>query len=159
MHTEPIHDDASRRYSKRNPGDRQRSADGAQCDNTGDNIHPVQRVQPVHGTSQCTRVPNADSERARREAYRRAIGTPRRGIGAATVTKLVARARKHHSGDLIAATERLAEERWLFYVAATRAKDRLLMTHAAERGRRPSGGPLRFLAEAGLHQAPSLLAA
>ena len=45
--------------------------------------------------------------------------------------------------------ERLAEERRLFYVAATRAKDRLLITHAAERGRRPTGGPSRFLAEAG----------
>ena len=46
--------------------------------------------------------------------------------------------------------ERLAEERRLFYVAATRAKDRLLITHVAERGRRPTGGPSRFLAEAGL---------
>jgi ATP-dependent DNA helicase UvrD/PcrA len=46
--------------------------------------------------------------------------------------------------------ERLAEERRLFYVAATRAKDRLLITHAAERGGRPTGGPSRFLTEAGL---------
>ncbi|MGH2890622.1 MAG: 3'-5' exonuclease, partial [Solirubrobacteraceae bacterium] len=46
--------------------------------------------------------------------------------------------------------ERLAEERRLFYVAATRAKDYLLITHAAERGRRPTGGPSRFLTEAGL---------
>ena len=46
--------------------------------------------------------------------------------------------------------ERLAEERRLFYVAATRAKDRLLITHVAERGRRPTGGPSRFLTEAGL---------
>ena len=37
--------------------------------------------------------------------------------------------------------ERLAEERRLFYVATTRAKDRLLITHVAERGRRPTGGP------------------
>jgi DNA helicase-2/ATP-dependent DNA helicase PcrA len=55
--------------------------------------------------------------------------------------------------------DRLAEERRLLYVAATRAKDRLLITHVAERGRRPAGGPSRFLAEAGLHQAPSSLAA
>ena len=55
--------------------------------------------------------------------------------------------------------ERLAEERRLFYVAATRAKDRLLITHAAQRGRRPTGGPSRFLAEAGLHQMPTSLAA
>ena len=55
--------------------------------------------------------------------------------------------------------DRLAEERRLFYVAATRAKDRLLITHVAERGRRPTGGPSRFLAEAGLDQVPSSLAA
>ena len=55
--------------------------------------------------------------------------------------------------------ERLAEERRLFYVAATRAKDRLLITHAAERGRRPTGGPSRFLAEAGLTDAAAPLAA
>ena len=48
--------------------------------------------------------------------------------------------------------ERLAEERRLFYVATTRAKDRLLITHVAERGRRPTGGPSRFLTEAGLVQ-------
>jgi DNA helicase II / ATP-dependent DNA helicase PcrA len=45
---------------------------------------------------------------------------------------------------------RLEEERRLFYVAATRAKDRLVITHAAERGGRPTGGPSRFLYEAGL---------
>ena len=56
--------------------------------------------------------------------------------------------------------ERLAEERRLFYVAATRAKDRLLITHAAERGRRPTGGPSRFLTEAGLLEAgPAAIAA
>ena len=55
--------------------------------------------------------------------------------------------------------ERLAEERRLFYVAATRAKDRLLITHVPERSRRPTGGPSRFLAEAGLVQADSRLAA
>ncbi len=46
--------------------------------------------------------------------------------------------------------EALCEERRLFYVAATRAKDRLLITHAAERGHRPTGGPSRFLHEAAL---------
>jgi superfamily I DNA/RNA helicase len=55
--------------------------------------------------------------------------------------------------------ERLAEERRLFYVAATRAKDRLLITHVAERGRRATGGPSRFLAEAGLCQTDCSLAA
>ncbi len=55
--------------------------------------------------------------------------------------------------------ERLAEERRLFYVAATRAKDRLLITHVAERGRRETGGPSRFLAEAGLCQTDRSLAA
>ena len=33
------------------------------------------------------------------QAFRRAIGSPRRGIGAATVTKLVAWAREHHRGS------------------------------------------------------------
>ena len=46
--------------------------------------------------------------------------------------------------------ERLAEERRLFYVAATRAKDQLLITHAAQRNGRPTGGPSQFLTEAGL---------
>jgi DNA helicase-2/ATP-dependent DNA helicase PcrA len=46
--------------------------------------------------------------------------------------------------------ERLEEERRLFYVACTRAKDRLLITHCAERGGRATGGPSRFLYEAGL---------
>ena len=55
--------------------------------------------------------------------------------------------------------EALAEERRLFYVAATRAKDRLLITHVAERGQRPTGGPSRFIAEAGLTNAAAPLAA
>jgi DNA helicase-2/ATP-dependent DNA helicase PcrA len=55
--------------------------------------------------------------------------------------------------------EPLAEERRLFYVAATRAKDRLLITHVAERGRRETGGPSRFLTEAGLYEATEQLAA
>jgi len=43
------------------------------------------------------------------QAFRRAIGSPRRGIGAATVTKVVAWAREHHRGDLIAAGARAGE--------------------------------------------------
>jgi DNA helicase-2/ATP-dependent DNA helicase PcrA len=54
--------------------------------------------------------------------------------------------------------EQLAEERRLFYVACTRAKDRLVITHAATRNRRPTAGPSRFLAEAGLTH-PQALAA
>ena len=46
--------------------------------------------------------------------------------------------------------ERLAEERRLFYVACTRARDQLILTHAAMRGNRPTAGPSRFLSEAGL---------
>jgi ATP-dependent DNA helicase UvrD/PcrA len=46
--------------------------------------------------------------------------------------------------------EDLAEERRLFYVAATRAKDRLVITRAATRGGRRTGGASRFLTEAGL---------
>jgi DNA helicase-2/ATP-dependent DNA helicase PcrA len=52
--------------------------------------------------------------------------------------------------SLSSPAERLAEERRLFYVTATRAKDRLLITHVAARGRRETGGPSRFHAEAGL---------
>ena len=46
--------------------------------------------------------------------------------------------------------EQLQEERRLFYVACTRAKDRLYVTHAAMRGGRQTGGPSRFLTEAEL---------
>ncbi|MGH2887363.1 MAG: 3'-5' exonuclease, partial [Solirubrobacteraceae bacterium] len=46
--------------------------------------------------------------------------------------------------------EQLQEERRLFYVACTRARDRLYVTHAANRGGRQTAGPSRFLAEAGL---------
>jgi DNA helicase-2/ATP-dependent DNA helicase PcrA len=55
--------------------------------------------------------------------------------------------------------EALCEERRLFYVACTRAKDRLILTHAHSRGGRDTGGPSRFLREAGLLDAPSSLAA
>jgi DNA helicase-2/ATP-dependent DNA helicase PcrA len=44
----------------------------------------------------------------------------------------------------------LEEERRLFYVACTRARDRLVLTRCAERGGRPTDGPSRFLNEAGL---------
>jgi len=53
----------------------------------------------------------------------------------------------------------LDEERRLFYVAATRAKDRLVITHVAERNGRPTGGPSRFLVEAGLYQTDARRAA
>jgi DNA helicase-2/ATP-dependent DNA helicase PcrA len=53
----------------------------------------------------------------------------------------------------------LEEERRLFYVACIRAKDRLLITRAATRGGRPTGGPSRFLAEAGLIDPTQALAA
>jgi len=55
--------------------------------------------------------------------------------------------------------EQLAEERRLFYVACTRAKDRLAITHAGTRGGRPTGGPSRFLSEAGLTNHDQALAA
>jgi DNA helicase-2/ATP-dependent DNA helicase PcrA len=44
----------------------------------------------------------------------------------------------------------LAEERRLFYVAATRAKDELVITGARRRDHRQTDGPSRFIAEAGL---------
>ena len=53
----------------------------------------------------------------------------------------------------------LEEERRVFYVAATRAKDRLVITHAATRNRRPTAGPSRFLHEAGLTRREQPLAA
>jgi DNA helicase II / ATP-dependent DNA helicase PcrA len=55
--------------------------------------------------------------------------------------------------------DQLAEERRLFYVACTRAKDQLILTHAAARGNRPTGGPSRFLTEAGLIDPSQALAA
>jgi superfamily I DNA/RNA helicase len=55
--------------------------------------------------------------------------------------------------------EQLAEARRLFYVACTRAKDQLILTHAATRGGRPTGGPSRFLTEAGLIDPSQALAA
>ena len=57
------------------------------------------------------------------QAFRRAIGSPRRGIGAATVTKLIAWAREHHGGDLIAASARAGE---LDGVRAQAARARLV---------------------------------
>jgi DNA helicase-2/ATP-dependent DNA helicase PcrA len=51
--------------------------------------------------------------------------------------------------------EQLQEERRLFYVACTRAKDRLYITHAASRGGRDTGGPSRFLHEAALLERPA----
>jgi DNA helicase-2/ATP-dependent DNA helicase PcrA len=44
---------------------------------------------------------------------------------------------------------RIEEERRLFYVAATRAKDRLTLTSVTERLGNPTHGPSRFLKEAG----------
>ena len=55
--------------------------------------------------------------------------------------------------------EDLEEERRLFYVAATRAKDHLVLTRCHVRGGRATGGPSRFLAEAGLDTRPRALAA
>jgi DNA helicase-2/ATP-dependent DNA helicase PcrA len=55
--------------------------------------------------------------------------------------------------------EALCEERRLFYVAATRAKDRLILTHVRTRGGRDTAGPSRFLYEAGLLSRPARQAA
>jgi DNA helicase-2/ATP-dependent DNA helicase PcrA len=55
--------------------------------------------------------------------------------------------------------EDLEEERRLFYVAATRAKDHLVLTRCHVRGGRATGGPSRFLAEAGLDLGRRALAA
>ena len=55
--------------------------------------------------------------------------------------------------------EALCEERRLFYVAATRAKDRLVLTHVRIRAGRDTAGPSRFLYEAGLLSRPTRQAA
>ncbi len=55
--------------------------------------------------------------------------------------------------------DQLAEERRLFYVACTRAKDQLILTHATTRDGRATGGPSRFLREAGLIDLSQALAA
>ena len=55
--------------------------------------------------------------------------------------------------------EALCEERRLFYVAATRAKDRLILTHVRARAGRDTAGPSRFLYEAGLLSRPTRQAA
>ncbi len=54
--------------------------------------------------------------------------------------------------------EALCEERRLFYVGCTRAKNVLLISHVARRGRRPTAGPSRFLTEAGLTATEALAA-
>jgi DNA helicase II / ATP-dependent DNA helicase PcrA len=101
-----------------------------------------------------------DVDAAKRPANHRFDDPPRKGTEAQLVVllgceeELLPSRRSVSSPD----PERLAEERRLFYVATTRAGGRLLITHAAERGRRPTGGPSRFLAEAGLDQAPRSLA-
>jgi DNA helicase-2/ATP-dependent DNA helicase PcrA len=46
--------------------------------------------------------------------------------------------------------DQLCEERRVFYVACTRAKDGLFLTYAHNRGGRPTPGPSQFLHEAGL---------
>jgi DNA helicase-2/ATP-dependent DNA helicase PcrA len=53
----------------------------------------------------------------------------------------------------------LEEQRRPFYVAATRARDHLMLTRCHVRGSRRTGGPSRFLTEAGLDIAPRALAA
>ena len=80
------------------------------------------------------------------QAFRRAIGSPRRGIGTATVTKLVAWAREQHRGDLIAASASAGE---LDGVRAQAARMRLVEFGAATRAdpgrarRRPLDRPRR----------------
>jgi len=59
------------------------------------------------------------------------------------------------SGD----AREIEEERRLFYVAATRAKDILACSHVQQRHGRPTSGPSRFLLEAGLIEAEAASAA
>jgi DNA helicase-2/ATP-dependent DNA helicase PcrA len=54
--------------------------------------------------------------------------------------------------------DQLCEERRVFYVACTRAKDVLFLTYAHNRGGRPTSGPSQFLYEAGLISRTSMAA-
>jgi DNA helicase-2/ATP-dependent DNA helicase PcrA len=54
--------------------------------------------------------------------------------------------------------DQLCEERRVFYVACTRAKDGLFLTYAHNRGGRPTAGPSQFLYEAGLIRRTSMAA-
>ena len=51
-----------------------------------------------------TRLPDADRQPRRRAGIQGRVATPRRGVGERTAGQLVARAREHHDGDLIAAS-------------------------------------------------------
>lgn len=57
-----------------------------------------------------------------------------------------------------AGTSALEEERRLFYVACTRAKDSLMLSYCAVRDGRPTGGASRFLAEAELSRSGRMAA-
>ena len=76
------------------------------------------------------------------QAFRRAVQAPRRGVGSATITQLVALARERHHGDLIVAS---AQGRQLEAVRRQSARDRLAAFGTAMervRGRAPRR-PLR----------------
>ena len=103
--------------------------------------------------------------RARRRPARRGGAGPARTAGSPSPRSTAPRAPRPQLVVLLACEEQLlpswralespdpedlAEERRLFYVAATRAKDTLVITRAHVRAGRPTGGPSRFLAEAGL---------
>jgi len=53
----------------------------------------------------------------------------------------------------------ILEERRLLYIVATRAKDRLILTHVRTRCEGDTAGPSRFLSEAGLLSRPARRAA
>jgi ATP-dependent DNA helicase UvrD/PcrA len=72
----------------------------------------------------------------------------------ATLTGFLDHAAGLHAQEVDAATDHR-----ITVSTIHRAKDRLLITHVAERGRRPTGGPSRFIAEAGLAPAAQPLAA
>lgn len=75
-----------------------------------------------------------------------------KGTEACEVYVIACEERRLPSGHAIDDGDAFAveEERRLFYVAATRARDRLVLTTSAERFGSPTAGPSRFLGEAGL---------
>jgi len=100
-----------------------------------------------------TRVDDVDALTAE-EDLRLTVATihSAKGTEAQVVFVLGCEERRLPSSHAIEGSDPLAveEERRLFYVATTRAKDRLVLTTAQERFGSPAAGLSRFVAEAGL---------
>ena len=98
------------------------------------------RVEDVDGRA--GGPPADDRDDPHREGHRGTVRLRARLRGASVAVQ--AGDREHHP-------PRLEEERRLFYVAATRAKDRLVLTTCEDRFGAPSAGASRFLDEAAVN--------